>query len=72
MAKLNWKNLTKEERGRYMQLQMSKQSYGRSDYLPDDCHMCGACSQPTMGIGWCRNCYKEYKVLTGKLENNND
>ena len=35
MAKENWKNLSKEERRRYMQLQMSPQGgYNRSGYLP--------------------------------------
>jgi hypothetical protein len=68
MSKLHWKNLTKKERARYMQLQMSPSSCGRSDYLPDDCHMCGACGDPSMGSGWCHNCYNEWKILRDKLE----
>jgi hypothetical protein len=68
MKKLNWNNLTKEERIRYMQLQMSKQTYGRSDYLPDDCGECGACGQPALGFGWCNYCFAEWKLLRAKLE----
>lgn len=66
--KLYWDRLSKEERRRYMELQMSPQSLGRSDYLPDDCHECGACGRPSMGFGWCQYCYKEWKALRDKLE----
>lgn len=65
---LHWNNLSKEERSRYMRIQMSKSSYGRSAYLPDDCHECGACGDPTSGSGWCHNCYVEWKALRDKLE----
>jgi len=65
---LQWERLTKEERTRYMQLQMSKQSYGRSAYLPDDCSECGACGYPTLGYGWCQSCNNEYSALRRKLE----
>jgi len=45
--KLNWDNLTREERAEYMRLQMSPQGgYDRSGYLPDDCGECGACGTP--------------------------
>lgn len=67
MTKLNWGNLNKEERRRYMQLQMSRQSYGRSAYLPDDCYECGACGYPTLGYGWCQFCLNEFTVLRNKL-----
>ena len=66
---MNWNNLTKDERIRYMQLQMSPQGgYDRSGYLPDDCGECGACGQPTLGSGWCSGCYKEWRQLRNKLE----
>jgi hypothetical protein len=64
---MNWNNLTAEERAEYMRLQMSKQSYGRSAYLPDDCSECGACGQPTMGYGWCSGCLARYAQLRKKL-----
>ena len=66
--KLIWTNLSQEERHRYMQLQMSPKSYGRSDYLPDDCSVCGACGCPTLGYGWCQFCLNEYHQLRNKLE----
>jgi len=65
MDKENWDNLAKDERRRYMQLQMSPQGgYDRSGYLPDDC---GACGQPTIGCGWCLHCRKEWGALRDKL-----
>ncbi len=68
MGKLNWNNLTKEERATYMRLQMSPQgSYDRSGYLPDDCGECGACGEPTLGAGWCQSCHREYRELYNKL-----
>ena len=71
MAKENWKNLSKEERRRYMQLQMSPQGgYDRSGYLPYDCGECGACGQPVLGCGWCHACYSEWKALRDKLIGN--
>lgn len=71
MSKLNWANLTKEERTRYMQLQMSP-SYGAGDsYLPDDCSDCGACGSPVMGAGWCINCLREFNMLDSKLRGDN-
>ena len=67
--KLNWNNLTKDERTRYMQLQMSPSgSYDRSDYLPEDCGECGACGQAMLGSGWCHSCYEEWQELRDKLE----
>lgn len=67
--KLNWDNLTKEERRRYMQLQMSPSScYDRSGYLPDDCRECGACGTPTLNSGLCDSCYREWEELRNKLE----
>ncbi len=73
MSKLNWNNLTKDERAEYMRLQMSPSgSYDRSGYLPDDCGECGACSTPTLGAGWCGNCYARFKELRNKLEVNNE
>jgi len=69
MNKLRWDNLTKEERARYMQLQMSPAGgYDRSGYLPDDCGECGACGQPMLGVGWCPSCYAEWRRLRDKLE----
>jgi len=66
--KLNWDNLTKEERAEYMRLQMSPSGgYDRSGYLPDDCGECGACGQPIMGSGWCSSCYKRWAELDKKL-----
>ena len=68
MSKLNWDNLNKEERSTYMRIQMSPSGgYDRSGYLPDDCGECGACGQPILGIGLCRNCYKTWKELDEKL-----
>ena len=64
---MNWDNLTKDERLRYMQLQMSPQGGGRSAYLPDDCSECGACGQPTLGYGWCLSCLNEWQGLHDKL-----
>lgn len=64
----NWDNLTKEERAEYMRLQMSPQGgYDRSGYLPEDCGGCGACGQPTIGAGWCRDCLKRFNELDDKL-----
>lgn len=66
---MNWDNLTKEERARYMKLQMSPSGlYDRSGYLPDDCGECGACGTPIIGGGWCNSCYLEWKELRDKLE----
>ena len=70
---LKWNNLTKEERRRYMRLQMSPRGYyDRSGYLPEDCGYCGACGNPTIGGGWCRDCHNEYRMLKNKLEGKND
>lgn len=70
--KLNWSNLTKEERAEYMRLQMSPQGgYDRSGYLPEDCGECGACGQPMLGCGWCSSCYSRRKELRDKLESSN-
>jgi hypothetical protein len=67
--KLNWNNLTKEERAQYMRLQMSPHGgYDRSGYLPDDCGECGACGQPILGTGWCHSCYLIWKTLSDKLK----
>lgn len=67
--KLNWSNLTKEEKGTYMRLQMSPPGgYDRTGYLPDDCGECGACGQPMLGTGWCSDCYQIFKELRDKLK----
>ncbi len=69
MTKLNWNALTKDERAKYMRLQMSPQGgYDRSGYLPDDCGECGACGTPTLGGGWCKSCYREQRLIRDKLE----
>ena len=69
MTKLNWDNLTKQERSEYMLLQMSPRGgYDRSGYLPEDCGECGACGQPMLGTGMCSNCYRKWKALRDKLE----
>jgi len=66
--KLNWDNLTREERAEYMRLQMSPQGgYDRSGYLPDDCGECGACGTPILGTGWCKKCSQRFKELDDKL-----
>ena len=66
---MNWSNLSKDERRRYMQLQMSPHGgYDRSGYLPDDCGECGACGQAMLGCGWCRDCFREWRQLRDKLE----
>ena len=66
--KLNWANLSKDERLRYMQLQVSPQGgYDYSGYLPEGCGECGACGQPIMGTGWCSSCYQEWYSLRLKL-----
>jgi len=67
-TKLNWDNLTKEERAEYMRLQMSPSGdHDRSGYLPDDCGECGACGQPIVGTGWCHNCCQRWQELDNKL-----
>ena len=66
--RLNWNNLTKEERAEYMRLQMSPSSQGRSAYYPDDVNECGACGQPTIGGSWCESCLRRYNALRLKLE----
>jgi len=67
--KLNWGNLTKEERSIYMHIQMShSNSYGGRGYLPDDCSDCGACGMPMLGTGICPNCYATWKELRNKLD----
>ncbi len=66
---MNWNNLTKDERSKYMRLQMSPQGgYDRSGYLPEDCGECGACGQPTLGGGWCPACLREFNKLDDKLK----
>ena len=71
MIKLNWNNLTRDERAEYMRLQMSPQGgYDRSGYLPDDCGECGACGRPMLGTGWCERCNARYSQLRNKLETN--
>ena len=66
----NWDNLTKDERTRYMQLQMSPSRGGSGGgYLPDDCSECGACGQPCLvDVGWCGSCLDEKIRLDKKLE----
>jgi predicted amidophosphoribosyltransferase len=69
--KPNWNNLTKDERRRYMQIQMSRPGgYDKSGYLPDDCGECGACGQPMLGAGYCPSCTKEFDSLNNKLRGN--
>jgi len=68
--KLNWNNLSKEERREYMQLQMSP-SRGSSGggYLPDDCGECGACGQPCLvDVGWCNEYIEDLVTQIEKLE----
>ena len=66
--KLNWNNLTRDERAEYMQLQMSPSGlYDRGGYLPMDCRECGACGTPCLGY-WCDRCITRYKELRNKLE----
>ena len=66
--KINWSNLNKLERAKYMRLQMSPQgNYDNSGYLPEDCGECGACGTPTLGAGWCSNCFNEFQLLRRKL-----
>jgi hypothetical protein len=67
---LNWNNLTKEEKTRYMYLQMSKPFGSRDTMLPDDCCECPACGNPTLGFGWCSNCLTEWIGLHNKLVEN--
>lgn len=66
--KLNWNNLNKEERARYMILQMSPSYGGRCGYLPDDCSECPVCSTPVLGQGLCIYCLAEFNHLRNKLE----
>jgi len=67
-VKVNWDNLTKEERSVYMHIQMSHSNqYGGRGYLPDDCSDCGSCGQPMLGVGICSSCYQRWKVLDDKL-----
>lgn len=63
-----WRRLTKSERVRLMQLQMSKSGggYGGGGYLPDDCSECGACGEPMLGVGWCGACDREWAALVAK------
>lgn len=70
MAKINWNNLTKEERSEYMMYQMSPSYCSNDGYLPDDCSDCGSCGQPILGSGWCNSCYKRFDELRNKLLTN--
>jgi len=72
--KLNWGNLTKDERAEYMRLQMSPSYSGmRSGSLPDDCSECGACGQPCFGsVGWCQSCLHRKIELDNKLRGKED
>jgi len=64
----DWSNLTNDERAEYMRLQMPPSGgYDRSGYLPDDCGECGACGNPTLGVGWCDKCRQRFKELDDKL-----
>ena len=63
---MNLKGLTKPERARYMQLQMSPASSRYGGYLPDDCSECGACGEPILGSGWCQRCSSEFDTLRTK------
>lgn len=66
---MNWNNLTKEERSRYMFLQTAP-SYGRGGFnVPEDYGECGACNQPMLGSGLCNCCFKEWEELHDKLTN---
>lgn len=67
MIKINWNNLTKEERAEYMRIQMSGQRLIRSAYLPDDCGECSCCGQPALG-SYCLSCLSRWKELRLKLE----
>ena len=58
--------LTPAERGDLMRLQMSESYGSRSNYLPEDCSQCGACGEPTLGSGWCRECYARFEGLRAK------
>lgn len=68
MTKLNWDNLTRDERVEYMRLQMSPSGCTRSAYLPDDCGDCNACGSPAFGYDWCDECLNRHQVLRHKLE----
>jgi hypothetical protein len=67
MTKLNWNNLTKEERIEYMKIQMSTTRLIRRSYLPDDCGECTCCGQPSLGI-YCPHCLHRWQELRNKLE----
>jgi hypothetical protein len=69
MGKLNWNNLTQDERRRYMQIQMSPHGgYDHTGYLPEDRGECGVCGQPILGYGWCESCVNEFRILSNKLK----
>lgn len=69
MGKLNWGNLTKDERTRYMYLQMSSRQGYVDDFLPEGYSQCGHCGQPS-SWGWCTSCLEEFNILDEKLRSN--
>ena len=66
-TKENFAKLDEWERGRLMYLQMAPQGGYGGFNLPDDCGECGACGQPTLGSGWCGDCYEDWDRLMKKL-----
>ena len=68
--KLNWNNLTKDERSAYMKLQTA---HGGEVLVEIDwgqrLYECDACGKPIADGGLCSACYARWKELDDKLRN---
>jgi len=60
-----WSVLNKGERAWLVYAEGSRSS-GHCGYLPDDCSECDVCSHPTLGSGWCGDCYSERHRIISK------
>lgn len=65
MSKLNWKNLTKEEGARYMDLQTAP---WHSKLISITTVICAVCGKLNHNRGLCDACYQEWRALRDRLE----
>jgi hypothetical protein len=63
-----WARLTRDERSHLVYLENADAHVGAGGgwNLPDDCHECSACSQPSMSSGLCDWCSSKLEALKAK------
>ena len=71
MAKIDWNNLTKDERREYMVYQMAPAYSSQGWNLPEGYGLCHVCDTPAR-YGLCSRCIERHSQLIAKLEGETD